>query len=425
MESMATATASDSSAAAVRHDDTHARDALWPNYSPPAAPVFTHGQGSELFTASGDAYLDFLSGIAVTAFGHAHPHLLAALHSQADKLWHLSNVFRIPAAERLATRLAANSFADRVFFANSGTEAIEAGIKAVRGYQAAIGCPQKYRLLGFSGSFHGRTLAAVAASGNPDYMQPFVPVDYGFDQVPWGDMAAVQAAVTGHTAGILLETVQGEGGIRPAPADFLRQLRELCDSRGLLLMLDEVQCGVGRSGRLFACESYGVQPDVLASAKGLGGGFPVAACLTTEAVGQHMVVGTHGSTFGGNPLAMAVGNAVLDLVLAPGLLQQVTRKGSALSAGLQQLAACCPGVIGQVTGPGLMIGVECVVPNTDLLAALRARRLLVGKAGGNMIRLLPPLNVSDAHIQQALQIIESVLVPMQAAAQRRGAPCRG
>ncbi|MCG8414982.1 MAG: aspartate aminotransferase family protein [Pseudomonadales bacterium] len=389
------------------------RDSLWPNYSPPQDIVFSHGRGSELFTENGDSYLDFLSGIAVTAFGHAHPHLVQALSSQAEKLWHLSNVFRIPEGERLAARLAENSFADRVFFANSGTEAIEAGIKAVRGYQVAKGHKEKYRLIGFTDSFHGRTIAAVAASGNPNYIQNFAPTDHGFDQVAWGDIDAVKAAIGEHTAGIIIETVQGEGGIRPVTQEFLSQLRELCDQHGLLLMLDEVQCGVGRTGKLFAHENYGVTPDVLASAKGLGGGFPVGACLTTEEIGQHMVVGTHGSTFGGNPLAMAVGNAVLDLVLEPGLLDEVKRKGSVLREGLENLAAAYPTVISSVTGLGLMIGVKCVVPNTDMLTALRANKLLVGKAGDNMIRLLPPLNVSDEHATQALQTIESVLKQMQ------------
>ncbi len=391
----------------------HARDALWPNYSPPQDIVFSHGRGSELFTDNGDVYLDFLSGIAVTAFGHAHPHLVQALNSQSEKLWHLSNVFRIPEGERLAARLSENSFAGRVFFANSGTEAIEAGIKAVRGYQVAKGHKEKYRLIGFSDSFHGRTIAAVAASGNPNYIQNFAPTDHGFDQVAWGDIEAVKAAIGEHTAGIIIETVQGEGGIRPVTQAFLSQLRELCDQHGLLLMLDEVQCGVGRTGTLFAHENFGVTPDVLASAKGLGGGFPVGACLTTEEIGQHMVVGTHGSTFGGNPLAMAVGNAVLDLVLEPGLLDDVKRKGAVLREGLENLAASYPTVISTVTGLGLMIGVKCVVPNTDMLTALRANKLLVGKAGDNMVRLLPPLNVSDEHVTQALQTIETVLKQMQ------------
>lgn len=387
----------------------NSRDALWPNYSPPKEIVFSHGRGSELFTADGDVYLDFLSGIAVTAFGHAHPHLVEALNSQSEKLWHLSNVFRIPEGERLASRLAQASFADRVFFANSGTEAIEAGIKAVRGYQTAVEKPEKSRLIAFTESFHGRTIAAIAASGNPSYVQNFVPTDHGFDHVKWGDMEALVAAINDQTAGIIIETVQGEGGIRPVPKEMMQQLRTLCDQHGLLLMLDEVQCGVGRTGKLFAHEHYDLQPDVLSSAKGLGGGFPVGACLTTEEVGQHMIVGTHGSTFGGNPLAMAVGNAVLDLVLEPGLMDEVTRKGEVLRAGLEDLVTRYPAVLSKVTGVGLMIGVKCEVPNVELMAALRQSKLLVGRAGDNMIRLLPPLNVSDEHVTQALNTIETAV----------------
>ncbi|MEQ8313299.1 MAG: aspartate aminotransferase family protein [Gammaproteobacteria bacterium] len=396
-----------------KDQESHSREALWPNYSPPQDLVFSHGRGSELFTADGDAYLDFLSGIAVTAFGHAHPHLVKALNEQSEKLWHLSNVFRIPEGERLAQRLAENSFADRIFFANSGTEAIEASIKAVRGYQAAIGKKERYRLIGFSDSFHGRTIAAVAASGNPSYVQNFAPTDHGFDHVPWGDMDALDAAITEHTAGIIIEPVQGEGGIRPVTQDFIKHLREVCDANGLLLVLDEVQCGVGRTGKLFAHEIFDIAPDVLASAKGLGGGFPLGACLVSEEVGQHMVVGTHGSTFGGNPLAMAVGNAVLDLVLEPGLLENVKKQGDVLRSELEQLTQDYPEVVSRVTGLGLMIGVKCEKPNTELMGKLRENKLLVGKAGDNMIRLLPPLNVSDQHVQQALSTIKAAVADMQ------------
>ena len=381
------------------------RDALWPNYSPPQDLIFTHGRGTELYTDSGETYLDFLSGIAVTAFGHAHPHLVKALSEQSEKIWHLSNVFRIPEAEKLAQRLAENTFADRIFFANSGTEAIEASIKAVRGYQAAIGKPERHRLIGFSDSFHGRTIAAVAASGNPGYVQNFAPTDHGFDHVPWGDMDALDGVITDHTAGIIIETVQGEGGIRPLTPAILKHLRGVCDANGLLLVLDEVQCGVGRTGKLFAHENFGIDPDVLASAKGLGGGFPIGACLVSEKVGQHMVVGTHGSTFGGNPLAAAVGNAVLDLVLEPGLLEHVQKQGKTLRKGLEKMTADYPSVVSKVTGMGLMIGVKCEVPNVELMKELRDNKLLVGRAGDNMIRLLPPLNVSDKHVEQALAII--------------------
>ena len=381
------------------------RDALWPNYSPPQDLIFTHGSGTELYTDRGETYIDFLSGIAVTAFGHAHPHLLDALSTQSKKLWHVSNVFRIPEAEKLAKRLAAVSFADRIFFANSGTEAIEASIKAVRGYQAAIGKPERNRIIGMSDSFHGRTIAAVAASGNPSYVQNFAPTDHGFDHITWGDMASLDAVINEKTAGVIVETVQGEGGIRPLTSQMLNHLRQVCDARGLLLILDEVQCGVGRSGKLFAYETFGIEPDILAAAKGLGGGFPIGACLVSEKVGQHMVVGTHGSTFGGNPLAAAVGNAVLDLVLEPGLLENVLKQANTLRAGLEELVSDCPSVLSKVTGLGLMIGAKCAIPNVELMTALRQSKLLVGRAGDNMIRLLPPLNVSDMHVTQALNIL--------------------
>ena len=381
------------------------RDALWPNYSPPQDLIFTHGSGTELYTDRGETYIDFLSGIAVTAFGHAHPHLLDALSTQSKKLWHVSNVFRIPEAEKLAKRLAAVSFADRIFFANSGTEAIEASIKAVRGYQAAIGKPERNRIIGMSDSFHGRTIAAVAASGNPSYVQNFAPTDHGFDHITWGDMASLDAVINEKTAGVIVETVQGEGGIRPLTSQMLNHLRQVCDARGLLLILDEVQCGVGRSGKLFAYETFGIEPDILAAAKGLGGGFPIGACLVSEKVGQHMVVGTHGSTFGGNPLAAAVGNAVLDLVLEPGLLENVLKQANTLRAGLEELVSDCPSVLSKVTGLGLMIGAKCAIPNVELMTALRQSKLLVGRAGDNMIRLLPPLNVSDLHVTQALNIL--------------------
>lgn len=389
------------------------RDALWPNYSPPNDLVFTHGQGSELFTEDGEAYLDFLSGIAVTSFGHAHPHLVAALTEQAGKLWHLSNIFRIPAAERLAQRLTQSCFADRVFFANSGTEAVEAGIKAIRGYQSATGHKERYRIIGFTDSFHGRTLAALAVAGNPSHMQDFIPLDYGFDQVEWENLEQLKKTIGPNTAGIVLEPVQGEGGIRPISDEFMKQVRALCDEHGLVFMLDEVQCGIGRSGKLFAHQHYAATPDVMALAKGLGGGFPVGACLTTEAIGQTMVVGTHGSTFGGNPLAMAVGNAVMDLLLEPGQQQEVQRKGDVLQQQLKQLVERYPTIIESVHGLGLMIGIKCTVPNGDMLERLRQKKMLVGKSGANMIRLLPPLNLSDAHLEKGLQIIEAALQDFQ------------
>jgi acetylornithine/N-succinyldiaminopimelate aminotransferase len=395
---------------------TGPRDSLWPNYSPPVDLIFSHGRGSELVTDEGDTYLDFLSGIAVTSFGHAHPHLVDVLNKQSQQLWHVSNLFRIPAAERLATRLTENCFAERAFFANSGTEAIEAGIKAIRGYQASIGATQRYRIIGFSDSFHGRTLAALAAAGNASHSRGFIPTDYGFDQVKWGDLDALQQAIGEHTAGIVLEPVQGEGGIRPVKQEFLEQVRALCDEHGLVLMYDEIQCGIGRSGKMFAHQHYGVAPDVMALAKGLGGGFPVGACLTSAAVGDAMVVGTHGSTFGGNPLAMAVGNGVMDLLLEPGLLEEVTAKGAYLQQALADLVQAYPEQLSSVQGLGLMIGLVCKMPNTELMTRLRDNKLLVVTAGNNMIRLLPPLNISSQHLDQGLAIIESVLQQIQAEA---------
>ena len=389
--------------------ESNPRAALWPNYKPPTELVFTHGVGSELFSEDGTAYLDFLSGIAVTSFGHAHPHLVKALNEQATKLWHTSNAFRIPAAERLAQRLVESSFADGVYFANSGTEAVEAGLKSLRAYQAANNHPERYRIIGFEASFHGRTMASLAAAGNPAHMKNFVHGDYGFDQAKWGDIASVKNCISESTAGIIIEPVQGEGGIRPASQEFLKSLRELCDEHDLLLMFDEVQCGVGRSGTLFAHEHYAIEPDVMAIAKGLGGGFPVGACLANEAVSSSMQFGSHGSTFGGNPLAMAVADAVLDLVLEPSLLKDVNSKASFLVKELEALTIKYPQSISSVHGLGLMLGVKCVGENTKLLLELREHGLLVGKSGDNMIRLLPPLNVSQAELERALTLIETVL----------------
>lgn len=388
------------------------RQALWPNYSPPADLLFSHGVGSELITEDGEAYLDFLSGIAVTSFGHAHPHLIKVLEEQAEKLWHVSNLFRIPGAERLAARLTDHCFADRVFFANSGTEAVEAGIKAIRAFQAHQGHSQRFRIIGFSDSFHGRTLGALAAAGNSAKTRTFIPTDYGFDHAPWGDLEAVKALIGEQTAGIILEPVQGEGGIRPVSAEFLEALHGLCRQHGLLLMMDEVQCGIGRTGKLFAHQHYGITPDIMALAKGLGGGFPVGACLTTAAVGDAMVVGTHGSTFGGNPLATAVGNGVMDLLLEPGLLDEVTDKGESLASRLADLITRIPGVVESVHGRGLMLGLKCQVENTALVEALRRRKLLAVTAGGNMVRLLPPLNISPADLDRGVAIIADAMADL-------------
>ncbi len=383
------------------------RDALMATYSPPDL-VFSRGEGAHLFTEEGNRYLDFISGIAVTSFGHAHPHLVAALQEQSRKIWHLSNMFRIPAGERLAKRLCEASFASKIFFSNSGAESVECGLKTMRRYHFDNGNANRFRIIGMNNAFHGRTLGTISAAGNPGHTEGFIPDDQGYDHVPYGDIEAVTAAVTDQTAGIILEPIQGEGGINPADTSYLKALRKLCDDKGILLMFDEVQCGMGRSGKLFAHEWSGVSPDLLAAAKGMGGGFPVGACLATEKVAACMVVGTHGSTFGGNPLAMAVGNAVLDLLLEENFLAQVQASSELLQSKLNELIARYPNILGEISGRGLMLGLTCQVPNTELLVALRTAGLLVGKAGNNMIRLLPPLNISDADIDESIKIIDSV-----------------
>jgi acetylornithine/N-succinyldiaminopimelate aminotransferase len=369
--------------------------------------AFERGEGPYLFTAAGERYLDFGSGIAVTALGHVHPHLVATLKAQADKLWHVSNLFRIPGQERLAERLVASTFADTVFFTNSGAEALECAIKMTRKFQSHEGRPERFRIVTFEGAFHGRTLATIAAGGQAKYLEGFGPKVEGFDQVPFGDLAAARAAIGPETAGILVEPIQGEGGVRVGSRDFLRGLRALCDEHGLLLVFDEVQTGVGRTGNLFAYESTGVTPDVMAIAKGIGGGFPMGACLATERAAAGMTAGTHGSTFGGNPLAMAMGNAVLDVVLAPGFLENVQKNALRLKQQLAMLKDEYPGIIEEVRGEGLLLGLKCRVPNTEMVAALRERHLLAIGAGDNVVRILPPLIVGEAEIAEATNAIAS------------------
>ena len=382
-------------------------DALMPTYAR-AELAFERGEGCYLFTADGRRYLDFAAGIAVNALGHAHPHLVEALNAQGEKLWHCSNLYRIPEGERLAERLCAATFAERVFFSNSGAEAIECGIKVVRKYHDDNGEPGRYRIITCRGAFHGRTLTTLSAAGNPKYLDPFLPAVDGFDQVAFGNLNELRAAITGETAAVLLEPVQGEGGVRVADPDYLRGLRVVCDEFGLLLFLDEVQSGVGRCGRLFAHESAGIEPDVMAVAKGLGGGFPIGACLTTAKAGAGMTAGTHGSTFGGNPLAMAVGNAVLDVVLADGFLARAEAVGRLLRRRLEDLVARHPGVLAEVRGAGLLLGLRCVVPCGDLLGRLRAEGLLAITAADNVLRLAPPLIVAETQVGEALAILERV-----------------
>ena len=367
--------------------------------------VFERGEGVWLETTAGTRYLDFSGGVAVSALGHAHPHLVSALTEQAGKLWHTSNLFRIAGQERLAERLCAATFADRVFFCNSGAEALEGAIKLARRYHYVKGAPERFRIITFEGAFHGRTLATVSAGNQKKHLEGFGPKVDGFDHVAEFDIAAVEAAITHETAGILIEPIQGEGGIKVVPAQFLQQLRNICDKHSLLLMLDEVQCGMGRTGKLFAHEGAGITPDIMSIAKGLGGGFPIGAFLATEKTAVGMTAGSHGSTFGGNPLAMAVGNAVLDIVLSPGFLDEVARKGLLLKQRLAEIKDRYPHVIEDVRGQGLMVGLKLKVPLGDMITAVTREHLLAVPAGDNVMRLLPALIVSDDEIGEAVQRI--------------------
>ena len=367
--------------------------------------AFTKGEGPYLHTEDGRRFLDFGGGIAVTALGHAHPHLVAALKDQAERLWHTSNLYNIPNQERAGRRLTENSFADTVFFCNSGLEAIEAGIKLVRKHHADKGETDRYRIITVDGCFHGRSLASISASGQEKLIKGFGPVVDGFDQVPFGNTNALRAAVDGRTCAILFEPVQGEGGIRSMNEDYLRAVRALCDEFGLLMFLDEVQCGMGRTGRLFAYEWAGIEPDVMALAKGLGGGFPVGACLATATAASGMTAGTHGSTFGGNPLATAAVNAVLDVILEEGFLDNVRSQAANLKDRLEAVASQHPTVIEEVRGKGLMVGLRVGPENGSVVAKLREHGLLAVPAGENVVRLLPPLNIGDAQVDEAAAMI--------------------
>ncbi len=374
---------------------------------------FEHGEGAWLYTKTGEKYLDFAAGIAVDVVGHSHPYLVKALTDQAQKLWHVSNLYQNEQGARLAERLCALSFADHVFFTNSGAEALECAIKMARKYHAANGVPERYRLITFEGAFHGRTLATIAAGGQQKYLDGFGPKVEGFDQVPFGDLDAVKAALTPQTAGILLEPVQGEGGIRAFSPEFLRAIRALCDEHGLLLILDEVQCGIGRTGKFFAYEWSGITPDILASAKGIGGGFPLGACLSTAQAGQGMLAGTHGTTYGGNMLAMAVGNAVLDLVSPPEFLENVRSSARDLTQRLAELKDRYPDLIEEVRGAGLLMGLKLKVPNTELVACARQHGFLTVPAGDNVVRLLPPLTIGNAEIEAAHHRLDAALTLLQ------------
>ncbi len=368
--------------------------------------VFERGEGPYLYATDGRRFLDFAAGVAVTALGHANPYLIKALTEQAHKVWHTSNLFRVAGQESLAKRLTEVTFADTVFFTNSGAEAWECGAKAVRKYHYEKGDKKRYRIITFEQAFHGRTLGAISAAQQEKLIKGFAPLLDGFDLVPFGDLDAVRKAVTDQTAGICVEPIQGEGGIRVGSVEFLRGLREICDEHGLLLFLDEIQSGMGRTGKLFAHEWAGITPDVMAVAKGIGGGFPLGACLATEKAASGMTAGTHGSTYGGNPLATAVGNAVMDKVLEPGFLEHVQRIGTLLEERLNGLVSDHPSVFKSVRGKGLILGMVCGPAVGDVVAKLRANGLLSVPAGDNVVRLLPPLIIGEAEMEEAVGILD-------------------
>jgi acetylornithine/N-succinyldiaminopimelate aminotransferase len=377
---------------------------------------FVEGQGAWLTEAGGERYLDLGAGIAVTALGHAHPALVAALEAQARKLWHTSNLYQIPNQEALAERLVAASFADTVFVTNSGTEAIECAIKMARKHFDHAGQPERVRIIACEGSFHGRSYGAISAAGSEKMVKGFGPMVPGFDHLPFGDMAAIENAIRPETAAVLIEPIQGEGGIRVLPVEQLRALRALCDAHGLLLILDEIQCGMGRTGRLFYHEWAGVAPDIMTVAKGIGGGFPLGACLATAAAAAGMTTGTHGTTYGGNPLACAVGCAVMDIVTEPGFLDQVSRLAGRLRQGLEGLVAAHPDVFEAVRGEGLMLGLKCRAPNAEVVKAGYAARVLVVPAAENVVRLLPPLNLTEAEAEEGLRRLDAAAAALEAAA---------
>ena len=389
------------------------REALMSVYGPPDV-VFERGEGVRLMTDDGREFLDFIAGISVNCLGHAHPKLVEALETQAGKLWHLSNMFRVPEGERLAERYAADTFADRVFFTNSGTEAIECAIKTARKYHFVNGHEDKFRILSFEGSFHGRSLGAINAGANPKYREGFGPALPGFTHLPFGDLEAVEAEMGPDVAAILIEPVQGEGGCREAPAEFLQGLRKLCDEHGALLIYDEVQSGAGRTGKLYAYEwAEGATPDIMAVAKGVGGGFPMGACLATEDAAKGMKVGSHGSTYGGNPLAMAVGNAVWDVLTEPGFLDQVNRVSGALTQSLSSLEERYPDLVDGLRGKGMLRGLALKIDPMRVRKAALDKGLLVGTAGGNVLRLAPPLVITEDDVRQAVEIIDDCLADIQ------------
>ena len=381
--------------------------------------AFERGEGVWLIATNGERYLDFTSGVAVNALGHAHPHLVAALAEQSQRTWHVSNLYEIPEQERAAERLCAASFADVVFFCNSGAEAVEGAIKCARKYQSANERPERYRVVTFEGAFHGRTLATLAAGGQKKYLDGFGPVVEGFDQVPFGDLDAAKRAIGKETAAIMIEPLMGEGGVRIVEPSFLRALRDLCDEHDLMLVFDEVQSGMGRTGDLFAHQRTGVTPDIMALAKALGGGFPVGACLTTREAGKGMTPGTHGSTFGGNLLAMSAVNATLDVMLAPGFFERVQRNALVFKQRLAEIKDRYPALIAEVRGEGFLVGLKALVPAGEMVDALRAEKMITVSAGDNVVRLLPPLIISEQEIAEGISRLDRACAQLNQAYARR------
>lgn len=387
-------------------------DAVLPTYN--RAPLaFERGEGAWAIAADGTRYLDLGAGIAVNALGHANPELVAALTEQAGKIWHVSNLYQIPQQQRLAEMLVEKTFADTVFVTNSGTEAAELAIKMVRKYWSEKGQPERIEILTFEGAFHGRSTGAIAAAGSEKMTKGYGPLMPGFRTLPWGDLAALEAAISDRTAAVMIEPVQGEGGIRPMTDEELRKVRELCDRTGALLVLDEVQCGMGRTGRLFAHEWAGVTPDIMMVAKGIGGGFPLGAVLATAEAASGMGVGSHGSTYGGNPLACAVGVRVMEIVADEAFLAEVNRKGALFRQKLEGLVAAHPEVFESVRGTGLMLGLRCKLPPTEVVSAAYDEHLLTVPAADNVLRLLPPLNISDEEIGEAVARLDRAAAALE------------
>ena len=387
--------------------------ALFPTYNR-ADVAFVRGEGSYLFAEDGKRYLDLGAGIAVAAFGHANPRLVKALTDQAGKIWHTSNLYRVPGQESLARKLADHSFADVAFFTNSGAEAIELAIKTARRWQFVNGHPERFHIVSFEGAFHGRTYAAVNATGNEKYLEGFGPKMAGFDQVPVEDMDALNKVIGPQTAAILIEPVQGEGGVRPVDPAFLRKLRKLCDDNGILLIFDEIQTGLGRTGKLFAYEWAGIEPDIMTLAKAIGGGFPLGAVLATADAAKGMTAGTHGTTYGGNPLAMAVANESVDMVLEPQLLAHVNKIANYLNQQLGALVAGHPALFEDVRGQGLMLGLKMKSPSGDFIAQARENGLIVLPAGDNVVRLLPPLNLTEDEARDGIALLNKTACDIEA-----------